>query len=91
MLLIHLAYQISYLYAYAPVLKQQSFAERMEYEHHKFRFDVLAGMETGTNPFRRHQRAIQDALLQGQNELRECSASRDNEELFDTGRLGMSL
>ena len=27
-------------------------------------------------------RAIRDALLQGQYELRECSASRDNQDLF---------
>lgn len=91
MLLLHLACQISYLYAYAPALTQRSFAEWMKYEHRQFHFDVLAGMETGTIPFRRHQRAIRDALLRGQYELQECSASRDNEELFDTGRVGMSL
>ncbi|CAI7595724.1 unnamed protein product [Penicillium discolor] len=86
MLLLHLACQISYLYAHVPVLKQQSFAEEMKYEHRQFHFDVLAGMETGTIQFRKHQCAIRDALLQGQYELRECSASRDNEDLFDTGR-----
>jgi len=60
MLLIHLACQIPYLYAYAPALKQRSFAERMKYEHRQFHLDVLARMETGTIPFRRHQRAIRD-------------------------------
>ncbi|KAJ5198981.1 hypothetical protein N7491_000455 [Penicillium cf. griseofulvum] len=91
MLLLHLACQISYLYEYVPALKQPSFAEQMKYEHRQFHFDVLAGMETGTVQFRKHQRAIRDALLQGQYELRECSASRDNEDLFDTGRVGISL
>ncbi|KAK4869509.1 hypothetical protein LT330_005891 [Penicillium expansum] len=81
MLLIHLACQISYLYAYAPALKQRSFAERMKYEHRQFHFDVLAGMQIGTIPFRKHERAIRDALLQGQYELRECSMSCDNEEI----------
>ncbi|KAJ5165222.1 uncharacterized protein N7500_007052 [Penicillium coprophilum] len=91
MLLLHLACQISYLYEYVPALKQLSFAEQMKYEHRQFHFDVLAGMETGTVQFRKHERAIRDALLQSQYELRECSASRDNEDLFDTGRVGISL
>ncbi|GAB1204397.1 hypothetical protein APSETT445_003050 [Aspergillus pseudonomiae] len=82
MLLLVLACQISYLYAHVPALKVKSFAKQMKYEHRQFHFDVLAGMETGTMPFRRHQRAIRDALLQGQYELRECSASRDNTDLF---------
>ncbi|KAJ9484608.1 hypothetical protein VN97_g8762 [Penicillium thymicola] len=91
MLLIHLTCQISYLYAYVPAIKQRAFAEQMKYEHRQFHFDVLAGMQTDTIQFRKHQRAIRDALLQGQYELQECSASRDNEDIFDTGRVGMSL
>ncbi|KAF7616200.1 hypothetical protein AFLA_009698 [Aspergillus flavus NRRL3357] len=55
----------------------------MRYEHRQFHFDVQSGMETGTVPFWEHQRTIRDALLQGQYELRECSASRDNKDLFD--------
>lgn len=82
MLLIHLACQISYLYAYAPSLKEQSFCKQMKYEHHQFHFDVLSGMESGTLPFRRHQRAIRDALLKGQYQLQECSAPRDDKLLF---------
>ncbi|KAF9888868.1 hypothetical protein FE257_008237 [Aspergillus nanangensis] len=82
MLLIVLACQISYLYAHVPGLKQRSFADQMKYEHRQFHFDVVAGMETGTLPFRRHQRVIRDALLQGEYELRECSASRDDKDLF---------
>lgn len=54
----------------------------MKYGHHRFYLDVLAEMQTGTLPFRRHQRAIRDVLLQGQYELRECSASRDNKDSF---------
>ncbi|PKY06761.1 hypothetical protein P168DRAFT_288663 [Aspergillus campestris IBT 28561] len=90
MLSIVLACQISYLYAHVPVLKQQkSFVEQMRYEHRQFHFDVLAGMETGTLPFRRHQRPIRDALRRGEYELRECSAPRDTKELFfPLGRLG---
>ncbi|KAJ5958463.1 uncharacterized protein N7479_005613 [Penicillium vulpinum] len=91
MLLLHLACQISYIYAHVAVAKQLSFAEQMKYEHRQFHFDVLAGMETGTVQFRKHQRAIRDALLQGQYELRECSAPRDDKDLFDTGRAGISL
>ncbi|RAK90542.1 hypothetical protein BO79DRAFT_208332 [Aspergillus costaricaensis CBS 115574] len=83
MLLIVLACQISYLYTHAPALKQKSFAEEMKYEHRQFHFDVLAGMETGTLQFRQHQRDIRDALLRGQYTLRDCSASRDNKDLFD--------
>jgi hypothetical protein len=91
MLLLHLACQISYLYAHVPALKQQSFAEQMKYKHRQIHFDALAGMESGNIQFRKHQRTIRDALLQDQSELRECSASRDNEYLFDTGRARISL
>ncbi|KAB8276059.1 hypothetical protein BDV30DRAFT_246748 [Aspergillus minisclerotigenes] len=77
-LLLGLACQISYLYAHVLALEERSFAEQMKYEHRQFHFDVRSGMETGTLPFRRHQRAIRDALLQGQYELREGSASRDD-------------
>ncbi|GCB25638.1 hypothetical protein AAWM_08523 [Aspergillus awamori] len=83
MLLLVLACQMSYLYTHARTLKQKSFAEEMKYEHRQFHFDVLAGMETGTLQFRKHQREIRDALLRGQYELRDCSASRDNKDLFD--------
>ncbi|GAQ45908.1 similar to An03g02240 [Aspergillus niger] len=83
MLSLVLACQISYLYAHVPALKEKSFAEQLRLEHRQFHYDVLAGMETGTIPFRKHQLAIRDALLQGQYGLRECSASRDNKDLFD--------
>ncbi|OJI87735.1 hypothetical protein ASPTUDRAFT_421134 [Aspergillus tubingensis CBS 134.48] len=83
MLSLVLACQISYLYAHVPALKEKSFAEQLRFEHRQFHFDVLAGMETGTIPFRKHQLAIRDALLRGQYKLRECSASRDNRDLFD--------
>ncbi|CDM29325.1 unnamed protein product [Penicillium roqueforti FM164] len=90
MLPIHLTCQISNLYDYVPALKERSFAERMKYQHRQFHFDGLAGMRTGTIPFRKHERVTRDALLQGQYELRECSAFHDNEDLLDTGR-GISL
>ncbi|KAI9926968.1 hypothetical protein MW887_003348 [Aspergillus wentii] len=82
MLLLHLACQISYLYAHAPSLKQGSFGEKMKPEHQQFHYDVLAGMDTGTVPFRQRQRAIRDALLQGQYGPCQSSASRDNKDLF---------
>ncbi|KAL4965199.1 uncharacterized protein BDV14DRAFT_208818 [Aspergillus stella-maris] len=79
---IHLAVQFSYLYEYVPTLKERSFAEQLKYEHHQFHYDVLAGMDTGTIPFREHQRTIRDALLRDEYELRDCSAP-DNKDLFD--------
>ncbi|PLB50210.1 hypothetical protein P170DRAFT_435411 [Aspergillus steynii IBT 23096] len=82
-LLIGLACHISYLYEYVPAVKERSFAENMKYEHRQFHADVLSGMETGTLPFRRHQRAIRDALVKGQYELQECSASPEtHRELY---------
>ena len=54
MLLVDLACQISYLYAHVPALKQKSIAEQMKYGHHRCHLDVLAGMQTGALPFRRH-------------------------------------
>ncbi|XRM46504.1 hypothetical protein ABZX51_009535 [Aspergillus tubingensis] len=83
MLSLVLACQISYLYAHVPALKEKSFADQLRFEHRQFHLDVLAGMETGTIPFRKHHLAIRDALLRGQYKLRECSASRDNRDLFD--------
>ncbi|GIK04248.1 hypothetical protein Aspvir_008327 [Aspergillus viridinutans] len=80
--LLHLAVQINYLYGHAPALKERSFANQMKYEHRQFHFDVLAGMST-TLPFRKHQRGIRDALLQGRYELQECSAPRDNDDFFN--------
>ena len=83
MLSIVLACQISYLYEHVPVLKRQkSFVEQMKYEHRQFHFDVLAGVQTGTLPFRRHQRPIRDALRWREYDLRECSAPRDTKELI---------
>ncbi|RDW84069.1 uncharacterized protein DSM5745_04395 [Aspergillus mulundensis] len=81
-LLLRLACYFNYLYEYVPALKERSFAEEIRHEHRQFHFDVLAGMESGTFPFRDHQRGIRDALLQGRYELCECSASRDNQLLF---------
>jgi hypothetical protein len=82
-LLVRLAVYFNYLYGYVPALKERSFADQMKYEHRQFHFDVLAGMDSSTFPFRNHQRGIRDALLQGRYELQECSAPRDNEALFD--------
>ncbi|KAL4933731.1 uncharacterized protein BDV17DRAFT_298079 [Aspergillus undulatus] len=70
-LLIHLAVQFHYLYECDPALKERSFAQRLRYEHRQFHFDVLAGMDPGTSPFRNIN-----------YELRECSAPGDK-DLFD--------
>jgi hypothetical protein len=40
-------------------------------------------MTTGTFQFINHQRIIREALRRGEYQLRECSASRDNEDLFN--------
>ncbi|KAL4792444.1 hypothetical protein BDV19DRAFT_380818 [Aspergillus venezuelensis] len=79
---LHLAVQFSYLYEHVPALSERSFAERLRYEHRQFHYDVVAGMDAGTIPFREHQRTIRDALLRGEYELRDCSAP-DNKDLFD--------
>lgn len=82
MLRIHLACQISYLYAYVSELKERVFAESLKLEHRQYHLDTLSGMRTGTLQFTDHQRQIRDALRQGSYEVTECSASRDNQALF---------
>lgn len=82
MLLIGLACQIFYLYTYIPALKEKSFAEQMKYENRQFHLNVLMGMNAGMVRFGRHQRAIRDALRQGQYGLQECSVSRDSKIFF---------
>ncbi|KAF2801206.1 hypothetical protein K505DRAFT_369735 [Melanomma pulvis-pyrius CBS 109.77] len=81
MLRIHITVQVAYLYDWAPVLRERTFAERLMYEHHQYRFDVLSGMSHGTAPFISHQRNAREALRQRTHELQECSA-RDNNALF---------
>ncbi|OJJ41820.1 hypothetical protein ASPWEDRAFT_99066 [Aspergillus wentii DTO 134E9] len=85
-LLIHLACQYGYLYQYVPAVKERSFAEKMRYEHRQFHNDVLSEMKAGTLPFRKHERAIRDALVRGEYEITECSAPKDNADLFDVGK-----
>ncbi|KAE8150968.1 hypothetical protein BDV25DRAFT_153471 [Aspergillus avenaceus] len=80
-LLLHLACQVNYLYDYVPVLKERSFADQMRYEHRQLHYDVLAGMDASTLPFRNHERGVREALLQGRYELQECSASREDKLL----------
>lgn len=81
---LHLAVQFGYLYEYVPALKVRSFAEQMKYEHRQFHFDVLSGMQFGTIPFKNHELPIRDALRQETYQLRDCSASREeNIRLFD--------
>ena len=85
MLFAYLACQVCYLYEYVPELKTASFADRLKYDHRKFHLDSLSGMSTGTVPFANHQRAIREALREGNYTLQPCSASRDNTLLFNQG------
>jgi hypothetical protein len=78
----HLACQVSYIYSYTAA-KERSFAEYLKYEHRQYHFDSLSGMTTGTIQFIDHQRTIREALRRGEYQLRECSAARDNEDLFN--------
>nr|POE62242.1 hypothetical protein CFP56_70629 [Quercus suber] len=79
----HLRVQIGYLYGNSPALRARSFADRLIYEHRQYHFDVCSGMSHGTVRFVAHQRAIREALRANKIELRECSAERGDEGLFN--------
>jgi len=81
-----LAVYIGYLYTYVPALKDPSFANLLKYEHRQYHFDMLAGMKGWTLAFHKHEGLIREALRQGKYEVTECSASRDNEDLFPGAR-----
>ncbi|RDL35685.1 uncharacterized protein BP5553_06297 [Venustampulla echinocandica] len=83
MLFAHLACQVGYLYQYVSALKSPSFSDQLKYDHRQFHLDSLSGMSTGTVPFAKHQRAIREALREGNYTLQTCSASRDNTYLFN--------
>lgn len=78
----HLNVQIAYLYGHANELNAVDFAERMLYEHRQYHYDICAGMSYGSKPFIAHQRRIRQGLRNRTYELQECSASRDDEDLF---------
>jgi hypothetical protein len=78
----HLGVYITALYCDVLEPKGKAYAEELRYEHRQYHFDVLAGMDHATVPFVVHQRRVREALRQGTWELRECSADRDNEDLF---------
>ncbi len=78
----HLVCQVSYLYLYTAV-KERSFAEHLKYEHRQYHFDSLSAMSTGTIQFIDYQRTIRGVLRRGEYQLQECSAARDNEDLFN--------
>lgn len=79
----YLRVQIGYLYRYAPELQKRSFAHRLLYEHRQYHFDVCSGMSFSTLAFVAHQHSIREALRRRGCELQECSASRNNEDLFN--------
>lgn len=60
---------------------------KLRYEHRQYHLDSLSGMSTGTWPFARHEFEIREKLRQGTWELRDCSAYRDNEDLFGQARI----
>lgn len=78
----HLARQIGSLYGYVPILQEREFAEHLKPENCQHHFDTVSGMSTGTEPFTRHERRTRDAIREGNYTLQECSANRDDEELF---------
>ncbi len=78
---------IAYLYAHVSELKDKAFAERMNPVHRQYHLDCLsAQLVLWTIPFIRHERQIREALRKGNYDLRECSASRteENKFLFDS-------
>lgn len=79
----HLHTQICYLYGNVPELQDRSFAERLLFEHRQFHFDVCARMSYSTLSFIDHERKVRDELRHGRRELQECSASREDENLFN--------
>ncbi|KAF1355297.1 hypothetical protein BDV97DRAFT_366453 [Delphinella strobiligena] len=81
----HIDLHIAYLYDYVPEIRERTFAESLKYEHRQYHFDVLSGMSSGTIPFNKHQLKIREALRQNTHELQECSASREDEALFNDG------
>lgn len=77
-----LAYYLGYLFAYIPVYQSPDFAQVLRLDHRQYHADLLSGMNMFTEPCRKHQRGIRDLIRAGQYELRECSASKENERLF---------
>ena len=82
----HMAVLVGYAYMYIPALKARSFAEQLKYEHRQYHYDIMAGISYSGLLFARHERKIRDALRRGTYQLVECSASRDNEDLFREAR-----
>lgn len=79
----HLNMQIAYLYGTVPELQERSFADLLIYEHRQYHADVVSGMSAFKAPFDVHERRVREELRQGKRELSECSATRDNELLFN--------
>jgi hypothetical protein len=82
----HIACQIAYIYGHNSAVKDRSFSQYLKRENRQYHLDSLSGMRTGTAPFITHQRKIRDLILQDSFTLCECSASRDNEDLFPMER-----
>lgn len=83
----HASVLLGYLCAGILALKERSFAAKLRYEHRQYHLDCCSGMSTGTWPFARHEVEIREKLRQGTWQLQDCSASRNNEDLFGPARI----
>lgn len=79
----HLHTQVCYLYGHVPQLQDRKFADRLLFEHRQYHLDICSGMSYGSVPFIDHERKVRDELRRGRRELQECSASREDENLFN--------
>nr|POE99494.1 hypothetical protein CFP56_52884 [Quercus suber] len=79
----HLNVQLAYLYDHVPEMQEKAFADGLRYEHRQYHLDIRSGMNFGTLPFIAHQRNVRDALRDRRLGLQECSATHDNEDLFN--------
>ena len=78
----HLNVQIGYLYGAVPILNDPSFIRYLRPENGQYHLDTLAGMNTSMSYFHEHERQIRDKIREGKYQLRQCSASKDDERLF---------
>lgn len=86
----HIGCFLSYLYGYIPVLKLREFADYLKLEHRQYHFDVIAGVNYTTVPFRRHSREVRDSIRRGEHRFNDCSVSRDDDRYF-TARVEAQL
>ncbi|WEW61974.1 hypothetical protein PRK78_007474 [Emydomyces testavorans] len=86
----HIGCFLAYLYGYVPVLKLKEFADYLKVEHRQYHFDVTAGVNYTTAPFRLHSRKVRDSIRRGEHHFSDCSVSR-NDDRFFTARVEAQL